>query len=633
MKSDLKIDLNKEIKSFVHGKNYYSYKTMGAHFSEENGKAGVRFVLWAPCCKGVSVVGNFNGWDGALNPMKRMAEDGFWIAFIEDLNPGDIYKFELTHFNGRKILKADPYSFYSEKRPNTASILVYNYIYPWGDGRWLGKRRKKTILDEPINIYELHLGSFMRSTEQDFLNYREVGQEIINHVKEMGYTHIEIMPITEYPLDDSWGYQVTGYFSPTSRYGTIEDLKWFIDHCHRANIGVILDWVPGHFCKDDHGLFRFDGTPQFEYEDIRMYDNPDWGTANFDLGKNEVRSFLISSAFYWIKEFHFDGIRIDAVSNMLFLDFCKDPGQWLPNEDGGNINYKAKEFLRIFNEELHNLNEGIITIAEESTALAFVTSKDEKHGLGFDLKWNMGWMNDTLKYVVLEEEDKKLNHRLMNFSMMYAYNEKFMLAISHDEVVYGKRSLFNKMPGDRWQKFAGLRCYLTFMYCHPGKKTIFMGSEFGQYSEWYFKGELDFQLIDWDEGHRNTLNFTKELNYFYKNEEALWKYDFLPKGFQWIDADNNEQRVLSFIRYGEKEENTLIIICNFVPITYYDFKVGVPFNCSYREAFNSDEKRFGGAGEVMKDVIFASNAPYNGMKYSITIKVPPLATVILKINH
>lgn len=628
----LKVNLDKEIKLFIEEENFYSYKFMGSHLVEENGVIGYRFLLWAPRCKGVSVVGDFNNWNGTINPMVRICEGGIWSVFIGGLEPGKIYKYEITHNDDKKVLKADPYGFFSEKRPNTASVLVDHTAYPWGDGRWIGRRRRNNILNGPVNIYELHLGSFIKESEYSFLNYREVGRVIINHVKLLGYTHIEIMPITEYPLDDSWGYQVTGYFSPTSRYGTIEDLKWFIDHCHRANIGVILDWVPGHFCKDQHGLFMFDGTPQFEYDDFKMYNNPGWGTANFNLSKREVRSFLISSAIYWIKEFHFDGIRIDAVSNMVYLDFCKLPGQWIPNEQGGNVNYGAKEFLRKLNEEVHNLNEGILTIAEESTALAFVTSKEEEDGLGFDLKWNMGWMNDTLKYVELSEDDKKYNHNLMNFSMMYAYYENFMLTISHDEVVYGKKSLFNKMPGTRWQKFAGLRCYLTFMYCHPGKKTIFMGSEFGQFSEWYFKAGLDFHLIDMDEGHKKTLEFTRELNHFYKREEALWRYDFEERGFKWIDPDNSEQSVFSFIRYGETKEDTLVIICNFAPITYYDFKIGVPFNCSYKEVFNSDEKRFGGAGEIMTETLFASKDPFHGMEQSIYIKVPPLGTVILKIN-
>ena len=449
----------------------------------------------------------------------------------------------------------------------------------------------------------------------------------------MGYTHIEIMPITEYPLDDSWGYQATGYFSPTSRYGTRDDLKYFIDHCHRRGIGVILDWVPGHFCKDSHGLFMFDGSHQYEYDDFRMYDNPSWGTANFDLGKNEVRNFLISSAFYWIKEFHFDGLRIDAVSNMVYLDFCKQQGKWIRSKNGDNINYDAKEFLRILNEELHGLNEGIITIAEESTDMAYVTSSDNEQGLGFDFKWNMGWMNDTLKYVELDEKLKSSNHNLINFSMMYAYFENFMLAISHDEVVYGKKSLFNKMPGDRWKKFALLRCYLTFMYCHPGKKTLFMGSEFGQFNEWNFNTGLDFYLINESKSHKKMLNFTKNLNALYKNEDALWKYDFSQKGFRWIDCNNNEQSIISFIRYGESFEDTLVIICNFSSTTYYDFRIGVPYNCSYREIFNSDEKYFGGAGEVMRELLFATNIPYHGMEQSIEVKIPPLGAVILKVNN
>ncbi len=633
MTKNLKLDLNKEISLFLEGKNFNSYRFMGAHSIVEGGIEGYRFILWAPHCKSVSVVGNFNNWDGRIHSMVKISDYGIWATFIGGLSEGEIYKYEISHQDGKKVLKADPYGFYSEKRPNTASITTADCNYRWGDGRWVGKRRRSNIMNEPMNVYEVHMGSFIRSNDHEFLSYREAGHAIVNHVKLMGYTHIEIMPITEYPLDDSWGYQVTGYFAPTSRYGTREDLKYFIDHCHRAGLGVILDWVPGHFCKDEHGLFMFDGTPQYEYDDFRMYNNPGWGTANFNLEKNEVRSFLISSALYFVKEFHFDGIRIDAVSNMVYLDFCKPSGQWVPNEEGGNVNHKAKEFLRLLNDELESLNEGIVTIAEESTALAYVTSKEAKEGLSFDFKWNMGWMNDTLKYIALDEGAKKHNHNLINFSMMYAYFEKFMLAISHDEVVYGKRSLFNKMPGDRWQKFAALRSYLTFMYCHPGKKTLFMGSEFGQFNEWNFRTGLDFDLIENEEGHKKTLDFTRELNNFYKKEEALWKLDFTKEGFQWIDADNKDQSVFSFIRKSEKTEDTLIVICNFGPKTYYNFKLGVPYNCSYRDVFNSDEEKFGGAGETMKSVLFATLDPFHGMKQSIEIKVPPLATLILKVNE
>lgn len=629
---NLRIDLNDEINLYLDGKNFNSYRFMGAHPWVENGVKGYRFLLWAPRCRGVNVVGDFNNWDGSRHGMTEINKCGFWYIFIEGMKPCEIYKYEVIHWDGKRVLKADPYSFYSEKRPSTASITVGDEEYRWGDGRWIGKRRRSNIYNDPMNVYEVHIGSFIRKSDHEFYNYRDAGEAIINHVKLMGYTHIEIMPITEYPLDDSWGYQVTGYFSPTSRYGTRIDLKWFIDHCHRAGIGVILDWVPGHFCKDEHGLFMFNGSPQYEYDDFRMYDNPGWGTANFNLGKNEVRSFLISSAVYWIKEFHFDGIRIDAVSNMVYLDFCKPSGQWLPNEDGTNVNYKAKEFLRLLNEVIQDLNEGIVTIAEESTALAYVTAKEEKEGLAFDFKWNMGWMNDTLKYISLKDGDKKYNHNLMNFSMMYAYYERFMLAISHDEVVYGKRSLFNKMPGERSHKFAALRCYLTFMYCHPGKKTLFMGSEFGQFNEWNFRTGLDFNLIDNDEGHRGILEFTKALNNLYKEEEALWKLDFTPEGFQWIDADNNEQRVFSFIRYSEKLENTIVVICNFAPITYYNFNLGVPYNCSYKEVFNSDEEIFGGAGGEMNKIVFATKEPFHQMEHSIEIKVPQLATLIFKIN-
>lgn len=622
-------EILRSFESFTEGSNYESYKFMGAHPSVENNVGGYLFNLWAPKAKEVRVVGDFNNWTGHDHKMKLLHEKGLWSLFIPALRPGEIYKYEVVDSENKIHLKADPYGFFSEKRPNTASILTEKSTYRWGDGRWIGKRRKSNIYESPLNIYEVHLGSFIRKKE-DFASYEEITEALITHVKNMGYTHIEVMPLTEHPLDDSWGYQVTGYFSPTSRYGTPWELKKFIDKCHRANLGVILDWVPGHFCKDSHGLFNFDGTHLYEYNHPLKYENPGWGTANFDLGKPEVKSFLYSSALYFIKEFHIDGLRVDAVSNMIYLDFCRPKGQWLPNERGTSINFEAVEFLQQFNKIVHSLKEGIITIAEESTKYSAVTSLKKFPSLGFDFKWNMGWMNDTLKYMALREEDKYYNHNLMNFSLMYNYDEGFILALSHDEVVYGKKSLLNKMPGDTWKRFAALRCYLTFMYCHPGKKTLFMGDEFGQFDEWDFRKPLDLFLAKDFETHRATLEFTRELNSFYLKEPALWTFDYKRKGFKWLDPDNKKQSVLIFMRHAYEDNNTLIVISNFKAETHYSFKVGIPAFKAYKQVFNTDEKRFGGAGEVMEEVLFPKEGKVHGQNQYIEIKVPPLGTVILK---
>lgn len=622
-------EILKNFEEYGEGNNYESYKFMGAHPWLENNVEGYLFNLWAPKAKEVRVVGNFNKWIGDNHKMRKLHEKGLWSLYIPALLPGELYKYEVMDKQGKTHLKADPFAFFSQKRPNTASILTNKNPYKWGDERWIGKRRGSNKYESPLNIYEVHLGSFIRRNE-DFANYDELTEALISHVKEMGYTHIELMPLTEHPLDDSWGYQVIGYFSPTSRYGTPQELKKFIDKCHRANLGVILDWVPGHFCKDSHGLFNFDGTPLYEYSHPLKYENPGWGTANFDLGKPEIKSFLYSSALYFIREFHIDGIRVDAVSNMIYLDFCRPKGQWIPNEEGTSINFEAVNFLREFNSIVHNLKEGIITIAEESTKYKAVTTLKEIPSLGFDFKWNMGWMNDTLKYMGQNDKEKYYHHNLMNFSLMYNYDERFILALSHDEVVYGKKSLLNKMPGDTWKRFAALRCYLTFMYCHPGKKTLFMGDEFGQFDEWNFRKPLDLFLTQEFETHRSAMVFTKELNEFYLMEPALWSLDYKRKGFEWLDPDNKEQSVLIFMRHAYEDNNTLIVISNFKAETHYSFKVGIPAFKAFKQVFNSDEKRFGGAGEVMEEILFPMEGNIHGQSQYIEIKVPPLGTVILK---
>ncbi|MEG0771960.1 1,4-alpha-glucan branching protein GlgB [Clostridium sp.] len=617
---------------FHEGNHYESYKFMGAHFKKENNRNGYRFTLWAPNAKEVRIVGDFNNWIGDKHPITKVKETGFWSGFIPGLKENEVYKYEIITSNGDRKLKADPYGFFSEKRPNTASITLKPCNYVWKDQCWTEKRKEINSDYCPVNIFEVHLGSWRRRENGEFLSYRELAKLLPNYAKTMGYTHIEIMPLMEHPLDDSWGYQVTGYYSPTSRYGSPKDLKYFIDCCHRSGVGVILDWVPGHFCKDDHGLFRFDGSAQYEYEDPQKGENSGWGAANFDLGKPEVKSFLISNALYWLGEFHIDGLRMDAVANMLYLDYCRESHGWTPNKNGGNENLEAMVFIKELNEAINKEFPDTITIAEESTTWPKVTGKVEKEGLGFSYKWNMGWMNDMLKYMGIDPICRKHNHVLITFSLMYAYSERFILPISHDEVVHGKKSLIDKMWGDYWNKFAGFRAFLAYMYCHPGKKTLFMGNEFAQFIEWRFNEELEWHLLELDM-HKKAHKFTKTLNKLYKMEPALWKLDSEPLGFQWIDVNNSNQSIIVFMRKSYDVKDTLIIICNFTPVVYYDYKIGVPFRGTYVEILNTDHKDFGGSGQVMEQVLFAQDGKWHNESYTLTVKVPPMATMILKIEN
>ncbi|EHK2348724.1 1,4-alpha-glucan branching protein GlgB [Clostridium perfringens] len=619
---------------FLDGKEHSAYKFMGAHFITENRKRGVRFTTWAPRASKIYVIGDFNNWELKEEySMKKINERGIWSLFLPKLEEGIKYKFAVVNECGNNtVYKADPYAFKSELRPNTASVLTKIKSFRWGDKRWLNKREKEGLDNKPMNIYELHLGSWKRK-DGEFMTYEEISEVLVEYIKEMGYTHVEFMPINEHPLDASWGYQGVGYYSVTSRYGDLNGLKALINKLHKNNIGVLLDWVPSHFCKDEHGLFMFDGSPTYEYEAWWKANNEGWGTCNFDLGRPEVKSFLFSNAMYWINEFHIDGLRVDAVSNMLYLDYGREYGEWEPNIYGGNGNLEAIAFLKELNTIIKKEGKGAITVAEESTSWEGITKPVEEDGLGFDYKWNMGWMNDTLSYIELDPIYRKYHHNKMNFSMMYNYSEKFILPISHDEVVHGKKSLINKMWGDDWKKYAGLRLYASFMMGHPGKKLMFMGCEFGQFVEWREWEELQWNVIEEFDIHKKTQEYFKALNHFYLENSSLWSLDYEEEGFKWIDADNSEESVLSFIRIGKNKKKKLIFICNFTPEVYYDFKVGVPELGEYVEVFNSDSLEFGGAGNIMGDSILkATEESFKDFDYSISVKVPPLGTLVLKVK-
>ncbi|BAH08137.1 1,4-alpha-glucan branching protein GlgB [Clostridium kluyveri] len=622
---------NKDINLFYKGESYNSYKFMGSHFTKERGKFGTRFTVWAPKAVAVRVLGDFNNWnprDG--DNLERIWGKDLWSGFIIGVKKESIYKYEIIDKNGKSVLKSDPYARYSEKRPRNASKIIGKKTFKWEDSKWISKRKTQNVYKSPINIYEVHLGSWKKDENGNFLNYRDIAKQLVKYLKTMNYNYVEILPIMEHPLDDSWGYQITGYYSVTSRYGSIEDFKYFINMCHIEDIGVILDWVPGHFCKDEHGLYKFDGTPTYEYEDEKQSENKSWGAGNFDLGKPEIKSFLISNALFWLREFHIDGLRVDAVANTLYLDYDKGPGQWTANEYGGNENLSAVKFYRELNTALFKEFPNLIMIAEESTAWPMVTAPSYCGGLGFNFKWNMGWMNDVLKYIKMSPKERTYNHRLLTFSIMYNYSENFILPISHDEVVHGKCSLVDKMWGDYFDKFAGLRVFITYMYTHPGKKHIFMGTEFAQFSEWRSSGQLDWELIDKFPMHKKTLGFFEKINKFYISEKPLWELDHIEKGFEWIDADNSNQSILVFMRKSSQENNILIIICNFKLEVYSNYNIGVPYFGEYQEVFNTDEKEFGGSGEIANDIVYSKNKEYHNQKFCLTVKIPPMAAIILK---
>lgn len=616
---------------FHEGKHIFAYKFMGSHTACENGANGVRFTTWAPNASHVWVIGDFSYWqpDGSYK-MQKISDAGIWSIFIPNLGNGTKYKFAICNRQDNYMTyKADPYAITSELRPNTASIVNSDTYYEWQDQEWLDRRASSDIYSQPMNTYELHLASW-KTKYGAFLSYYELSDILPEYVKEMGYTHVELMPINEHPLDASWGYQATGYFSITSRHGDLRGLKCLIDKLHKANIGVILDWVPGHFCKDDHGLINFDGGACYEYQDYWKANNKGWGTHNFDLGRNEVKSFLISNAIYWMQEFHIDGLRVDAVSNILYLSYGRNDGEWVPNIYGNNQNLQGIDFLRELNAVVKHNCHGAITIAEESTAWPQITTPVEHGGLGFSFKWNMGWMNDTLSYIELDPVYRKYHHNKMNFSMLYHYAEKFILPISHDEVVHGKKSLINKMWGDLWNKFAGLRLYTGYMYGHPGKKLLFMGTEFGQFIEWREYEQLQWDVIGEFHTHQETERYFKALNHFYKSEPALWEQDYVHEGFEWIDADNADQSILSFIRHDKERKHSLVYVCNFTPVTYHDYKIGVPRAGDYKEVFNSDELNFGGSGQINTTKKTSYPERFKNFADSIWITVPPMAITVFK---
>ncbi|OEG63787.1 MAG: 1,4-alpha-glucan branching enzyme [Halanaerobium sp. MDAL1] len=613
---------------FHQGRHYESYDFLGSHITEEKGKKGVRFTVWAPNAEEISVIGDFNDWNKSKNPMQKIEDSGIWTTFIEGAENKMHYKYWIRGYRGVVRVKTDPYAKRQETPPKTASQIYEPDTYSWNDQKWLKKRKNSNHLKEPLSIYEMHLGSW-KQDDGELMNYRDIADELVPYINEMGFTHVELMPLTEYPFPGSWGYQTTGYFALTSRYGTLEDFMYFVDQLHQNDIGVIMDWVPSHFCKDDHGLRLFDGSHLFESSDPRRAENIQWDTLNFDFAQNEVWSFLISSANYWIDKFHIDGLRVDAVSNMLYLNYEKEDGQWAANEYGGFENLEAIEFIKELNSEMFERYPGILMIAEESSAWPLVTAPVHDGGLGFNFKWNMGWMNDTLDYMENDPVYRKWEHNKLTFSSMYSQSENYVLPMSHDEVVHGKKSLLDKMPGDYWQKFANLRLLFTYMYAHPGKKLLFMGGEFGQFIEWNYKQDLDWLLLDYEK-HQLTQDFMQELNQVYRKEKALWELDHEHAGFRWIEADDYEQSVISFIRNSENEAQQLVIILNFTPVPRDKYRIGVPGPGEYELLLNSDQKVFGGSDYETAARVKTEEIPYHGFDHSISINLPPLAGIYLK---
>lgn len=617
---------------FSQGKHWNIYSVLGAHPLEIDGVSGVRFAVWAPNAHRISVVGDFNNWDARVHPMQRHGDSGVWELFIPGLGTGERYKYDLrSQYEGYQMQKVDPYGFHAERRPDTASIVADIDIYEWHDNDWMQKRSSHDPLTSPMSVYELHFGSWKRKDGNEWLTYRQMADELIPYIKEMGYTHIELLPIAEHPFDASWGYQVTNYYAPTSRFGEPQDFMYFVDQCHQNGIGVILDWVPAHFPKDGHALSYFDGTHLYSHKDPRQGEHPDWGTYIFNYGRNEVRNFLIANALFWLRKYHIDGLRVDAVSSMVYLNFSREEGQWIPNQYGGNENLEAVSFLQEFNHLVHEQFPGALTIAEESTAWPMVSRPTYLGGLGFTLKWNMGWMHDTLWYMSKEPVYRKWEHNKLTFSMVYAYHENFVLALSHDEVVHGKGSLMNKMPGDWWQKFAQLRLLFGYQYTHPGKKLNFMGAEIGQWTEWAESRSLDWHLLDLPT-HQQLKQFVADLNDLYKREPALYEQDFTPDGFQWIDANDSDNSVFTYMRYAKKNSDFLVIACNFTPVPRENYRVGVPMAGTYRELLNSDSESYGGGnignyGEVHTDPVVA-----HGYGQSLNLNMPPLSIVIFKIR-
>ncbi len=620
---------------YLHGEGnfFQSYTKLGAHFRTVEGVQGVNFAVWAPNARRVSVIGPFNSWDNRVHAM-QVRTGGIWEIFVPNLVAGTTYKYSIKSSQaGYDVEKSDPYGFYSEKRPNTASRVWSLEEYQWQDERWMTQLPTHQALDKPINIYEVHLGSWKRVPEDNgFLTYQDLAHDLVAYAKEMGYTHLELLPITEHPFDGSWGYQTTGYFAPTSRFGSPSDFMAFVDYCHQQGIGVILDWVPAHFPRDAHGLSFFDGTHLYEHADPRMGEHRDWGTKIFNFGRNEVRNFLLSSALFWLKVYHLDGLRVDAVASMLYLDYSREAGDWLPNRYGGRENLEAIDFLRRFNELVHLEAPGTLTYAEESTSWPMVTHPTYAGGLGFDLKWNMGWMHDMLGYMQKPPIHRRYHQNQITFSLIYAFTENFVLPFSHDEVVHLKRSMLDKMPGDSWQKFANLRALYAYMAGHPGKKLSFMGGEFGQWREWSEARSLDWHLLE-NREHQQLQHFVKTLNGVYLEEAALHEVDFSWEGFAWNDFTDAEQSVVSFTRYARNKRDLIVIVCNFTPVPRLGYRIGLPIEGDYRELLNSDWPQFGGSGVENARVIQGERQPWQNCGFSSEINLPPLGVVMLKPIH
>lgn len=635
---------------FAEGNHHRIYEKLGSHVTVLDGVPGVYFAVWAPNARNVSVIGDFNGWDGRLHQMRK-GHTGVWELFIPELTVGTRYKYEIKNWEGHIYEKSDPFSFCQEVRPKTASIVTDLNSYEWGDADWLERRRHTDILTQPIAVYEVHLGSWLHrafdaptpdgtppvavsewNPGARYLTYRELAHELIPYVKEMGFTHVELLPVADYPFDGSWGYQVVSYYAATSRYGSPQDFMYFVDQCHQNGIGVIVDWVPGHFPKDGHGLAFFDGTHLYEYSDPRKGEHKEWGTLVFDYGRPEVRNFLVANALFWFDKYHIDGIRVDAVASMLYLDYGRREGEWVPNAYGGREHLEAVDFLRQVNQVIFSYFPGILSIAEESTAWPMVSWPTYVGGLGFNLKWNMGWMHDTLDYFRMDPWFRQFHQNNITFSIWYAFSENFMLALSHDEVVHGKASLMSKMPGDEWQKFANMRALFAYMFTHPGKKTLFMGMEFGQWQEWNVWGDLEWHLLQY-ERHQTLKYYLKTLLHLYRQEPALYTQDFTLDGFEWIDCSDNRHSVVSYIRYDKDRSNYIVVVCNFTPQPHAHYRIGVPEAGFYRELFNSDAREFGGSNMGNLGGKWTDEWGYHGRPYSLDLCLPPLAVMMFKLDR
>ncbi|MEX2080411.1 MAG: 1,4-alpha-glucan branching protein GlgB [Dehalococcoidia bacterium] len=611
------------------GSHRRAWERLGAHPRLVDGETGVGFAVWAPAARGVSVMGDFNGWQRTSYPMRALGNSGIWEVFIPGLAVGEHYKYVVRGADGVERDKADPFGLYAEVRPRTASIVFGLGDYQWGDGDWMVRRREHDYYHQPMSVYELHLGSWRCNADGSWLGYREAGVQLASYCREMGYTHVELLPLTEHPFDGSWGYQVAGFYAPTSRFGTPDDLRAFVDTLHRAGIGVFVDWVPAHFATDAHSLAQFDGTYLYEHQDERKRFQPDWGTLTFNYGRHEVRNFLLANALYWIKEFHIDGLRVDAVSSMLYLDYSRDPGEWAPNKYGGRENLEAIEFLRMFNQLVYEEGEGAITMAEESTAWPGVSRPVYANGLGFGFKWNMGWMHDTLEYFRKEPVHRRYHQGVLTFSMMYAWSENFLLSLSHDEVVHGKASLLHKMPGDEWQQFANLRLLYAYQYAMPGKKLLFMGGEFGQRSEWDHDVQLGWEALAYPL-HEGLRAFVRDLNSLYRARPGLHRYDHEPRGFEWLDFSDSDNSVLVFVRHGDQPAEDIICVFNLTPVPRFGYRVPVPRAGSYREVLNSDAELYGGGNVGNAGLAIGEVHAHNGHPFSMALTLPPLGALFLQ---